>query len=214
MVMFKALTQYQEATADSRVIPMMKRYFAYQLATLPTRPLTSYGKFRWQDQVLTVLWLYDRVADPALLDLMNLLRAQGHDWVAQYEHFQYTERMSAAQIALLSKTPGQDDVKMATHGVNNAEAVKAGALWSRISDESSDRQAVLKMISELDQRHGLPNGMFSCDEQLAGRNPSQGSELCSVVEYMFSLEQSIAILGVPHSEIGSKNWPSMHCLAR
>ena len=45
--------------------------------------------------------------------------------------------------------------------------------------------------------HGLPNGMFSCDEHLAGRNPSQGSELCTVVETMFSLEQSLAILGDP-----------------
>ncbi len=39
--------------------------------------------------------------------------------------------------------------------------------------------------------------MFSCDEHLAGPNPSQGSELCTVVEYMFSLEQSLAILGDP-----------------
>jgi DUF1680 family protein len=37
--------------------------------------------------------------------------------------------------------------------------------------------------------------MFSCDEHLAGRNPSQGSELCTVVETMYSLEQSLAILG-------------------
>jgi DUF1680 family protein len=84
---------------------------------------------------------------------------------------------------------------MATHGVNNAEAVKTGAIWSRISGSPCDRHAVLRMIAELDQYHGLPNGMFSCDEHLAGRNPSQGSELCSVVEYMFSLEQSLAILG-------------------
>ena len=195
MVMLKALTQYQEATADPRVIPMMKRYFAYQLATLPTRPLTSWGKFRWQDQVLTVLWLYDRTGDPELLTLMNLLRTQGHDWVAQYDHFQYKERMSVEQIELMSKLPGLQDARMATHGVNNAEAVKTGAIWSRFSGSSSDRQAVLKMISELDRYHGLPNGMFSCDEHLAGRNPSQGSELCSVVEYMFSVEQSLAILG-------------------
>jgi hypothetical protein len=195
MVMLKALTQYQEATADPRVIPMMKRYFAYQLATLSTRPLTSWGKFRWQDQVFTVLWLYDRAPDPKLLELMTLLRTQGHDWGAQYDHFQYKERMSETKIALLSKLPGLQDIKMATHGVNNAQAVKMGALWSRFSGSSSDRQAVPKMISELDRYHGLPNGMFSCDEHLAGRNPSQGSELCSVVEYMFSLEQSLAILG-------------------
>ena len=32
MVMLKALIQYQEATADPRVIPMMTHYFKYQLA--------------------------------------------------------------------------------------------------------------------------------------------------------------------------------------
>jgi DUF1680 family protein len=51
------------------------------------------------------------------------------------------------------------------------------------------------MISELDKYHGLPNGMFSCDEHLAGTDPSQGSELCSVVEYMFSLEHALSIVG-------------------
>jgi uncharacterized protein len=39
--------------------------------------------------------------------------------------------------------------------------------------------------------------MFSCDEHLGGRDPSHGSELCTVVETMFSLEQSLAILGDP-----------------
>jgi DUF1680 family protein len=53
------------------------------------------------------------------------------------------------------------------------------------------------MISELNTYHGLPNGMFSCDEHLAGLDPSQGSELCTVVEYMFSLENALAIAGDP-----------------
>ena len=39
--------------------------------------------------------------------------------------------------------------------------------------------------------------MFSCDEHLAGTNPTQGSELCTVVETMFSLSQSLSILGDP-----------------
>ena len=195
MVMLKALTQYQEVTADPRVIPFMERYFLYQLAELPIRPLKSWGRFRWQDQALTVLWLYDRNKDLNLLKLVKLLHIQGYDWIAQFDNFQYKERMSKSQIALSSAIPGLIDVKMATHGVNNGEAVKTGAVWSRLSDSDSDRQAVLKMISELDRYHGLPNGMFSCDEHLAGRSPSQGSELCTVVEYMFSLEQCLAILG-------------------
>jgi uncharacterized protein len=53
------------------------------------------------------------------------------------------------------------------------------------------------MLSELDRYHGLPNGMFSCDEHLSGCDPSQGSELCTVVETMFSLEQALAITGDP-----------------
>ena len=195
MVMLKALAQYQEATADPRVIPMMQRYFKYQLASLPNRPLTSWGRFRWQDQVLTVLWLNDRAPDPALLDLAKILRAQGYDWMAQYENFQYKEKMSSAHLDQMEKMPGFKDIKLATHGVNNGQAIKTGAMWSRVSGADSDRQAVLKTISELDRYHGLPNGMFSCDEHLAGRSPSQGSELCTVVEYMYSLEQSLAVLG-------------------
>ena len=70
------------------------------------------------------------------------------------------------------------------------------------------------MISELNKYHGLPNGMFSCDEHLAGRDPSQGSELCTVVEYMFSLEQSLAITGDPASATGSNDSPSTRCPAR
>jgi DUF1680 family protein len=37
--------------------------------------------------------------------------------------------------------------------------------------------------------------MFSGDEHYAGRSPSQGTELCAVVEEMFSLENLISILG-------------------
>jgi hypothetical protein len=49
------------------------------------------------------------------------------------------------------------------------------------------------MIEQLNRCHGLPNRMFSCDEHLAGRDPSPGSELCTAVEYKFSLERSVAI---------------------
>jgi hypothetical protein len=84
---------------------------------------------------------------------------------------------------------------LATHGVNNGQAIKTGPAWSQVSGSQADRNAVSKMIAELNRYHGLPNGMFSCDEHLAGLDPSQGSELCTVVEYMFSLERSLAITG-------------------
>ena len=194
MVMLKALAQYQEATGDARVIPLMSRYFNYQMATLPTRPLRDWGKFRWQDNALTAIWLYNRTGDPKLIDLVRLLHQQGHDWQAQFADFKFTQPVTVEMIKL-DQGQGLADLALSTHGVNNGQALKAAPVWSLVSGNSADRQGFQQMLSALDRYHGLPNGMFSCDEHYAGRNPSQGSELCTVVETMFSLEQSLAILG-------------------
>ncbi len=73
--------------------------------------------------------------------------------------------------------------------------IKSSAIWSRQSGLESDKQAIFTAISNLDKYHGQITGVFSGDEHLTGKNPSQGTELCSVVEYMFSLETSIPIIG-------------------
>jgi len=194
IVMLKALTQYQELTGDPRVIPAMDRYFQYQLAVLPKRPLQDWGKFRWQDELLSVIWLYNRTGSTYLLDLAQLLHKQGYEWMGEFTDFQYKQKVTAEYLKL-EKGEGLADLALATHGVNNGQAVKCGPVWSQVSGSAQDRRAVLQMIDELNRFHGLPNGMFSCDEHLAGRDPSQGSELCTVVEYMFSLERSVAITG-------------------
>src|SRR5579862_3082595 len=121
---------------------------------------------------------------------------QGYDWIASSDHFRFTERVTAASLDL-GNGGGLQDLALATHGVNNGQAVKTGPVWSLVSGSAAYRNAARKLIDALDHYHGLPNGMFSCDEHLAGLSPSQGSELCTVVEYMFSLEQSLAISGDP-----------------
>jgi hypothetical protein len=195
-VMLKVLTQYHDVTGDPRVIPVMDKYLRYQFGQLPARPLRDWSKFRWQDELLSVIWLYNRTGAAYLLDLARLLRKQGYDWQAQYADFKYTQRITAEYIRL-EKGEGLKDLALATHGVNNGQAVKTGPVWSLVSGSAADRSAALTMIAELNRYHGLPNGMFSCDEHLAGLDPSQGSELCTVVEYMFSLEHSLAIAGDP-----------------
>jgi hypothetical protein len=194
MVMLKALAQYQEATGDARVVPVLARYFSYQLKELPNRPLRDWGKFRWQDNALIALWLYNRTGDPQLIELVRLLHQQGYDWQAQFADFKYTTPVTA-QMIKLDQDQGLTDYSLSTHGVNNGQALKAAPVWSMVSASDVDRRGFQQMLDALDKYHGLPNGMFSCDEHLAGRNPSQGSELCTVVETMYSLEQSLAILG-------------------
>ncbi len=194
IVALKALTQYQEFTGDQAVTPLMDHYFRYQLAELPKRPLRDWGKFRWQDEALSVIWLYNRTGSQYLLDLARLLHQQGYDWMAQYANFQFKQKITAEFIKL-NEGGGLKDLALSTHGVNNGQAIKTGAIWSLVSGSDTDRNATAQMIAELDRYHGLPNGMFSCDEHLSGRDPSQGSELCTVVEYMFSLERALAITG-------------------
>ena len=194
MVMLKALAQYEEATGDPRVIPALSRYFAYQLQALPGRPLRDWGKFRWQDNALVAIWLYNRTGDAKLLELVRLLHSQGHDWQKQYADFKFTEPVTPEAIKL-NDGGGLGDLALSTHGVNNGQALKAAPVWSLVTNDDADRRGLAQMLGALDKYHGLPNGMFSCDEHFAGRNPSQGSELCTVVETMFSLEQALAILG-------------------
>jgi len=194
IVALKALTQYQEFTGDQRVIPLMDRYFRHQFDELPKRPLRDWGKFRWQDEALSVIWLYNRTGSPYLLDLARLLHQQGYDWMAQFADFQFKQKITAEFIKL-NDGGGLKDLALSTHGVNNGQAIKTGAIWSLVSGSDNDRKATAHMIAELERYHGLPNGMFSCDEHLSGRDPSQGSELCTVVEYMFSLERALAITG-------------------
>jgi len=185
MIMLKVLTQYQEATGDARVIPLLRRYFAYQLRTIDQTPLKEWAVFRWGDEVLSLIWLYNRTGDSILLDLARKLRDQGHDWQGQFAHFEFTSKVTKNQITL------------ATHVVNNAMALKTEAEWWLVSRDESDRQGVMRQLREMDEYHLLPNGVHSGDEHYAGKSPSQGTELCAVVEGMFSVENLEAILGEP-----------------
>ena len=201
MVMLKALMQYEEVTGDPRVFPVLSRYFAHQLQALPGRPLRDWGKFRWQDNAMVVLWFYNRTGDPKLIELAKLLHQQGFDWQADFANFRFTEPVTPETIKL-DQNNGLGESALASHGVNNGQALKAAPVWSMVTGAAADRRGISEMLAKLDQFHGLPNGMFSCDEHFAGRNPSQGSELCTVVETMFSIEQALAILG--HADLGDR----------
>jgi hypothetical protein len=185
MIMLKVLTQYQEATGDPRVIPAMQRYFAYQSKELSGNPLVSWAIYRWQDELASLLWLYNRTGDAKLLELARQLKGEGFDWPGFYLKFPFTGAIK----------PGE--AHHDSHGVNNAMGLKTAALWYLVSKDPADRDAAAAELATLDKFEGLPNGMFSADEHFAGRNPSQGIETCAVVEAMFSLELDLAVAGDP-----------------
>jgi hypothetical protein len=194
MVMLKALTQYQEVTGDPRVVPLMQRYFTYHLKHARERPLTSWAAVRWADELVSVLWLYNRTGDPSLLELARVLHDQGADWKRHFAEFDIREKTDKDRLGV---APGKElpERAMLAHGVNNAMALKTSALWYLISGDPTDRDAIHRALDVLDRYHGLPNGMFSADEHYAGPDPSQGIELCAVVEALFSLQHAIRVTG-------------------
>jgi hypothetical protein len=182
-IVLKAMTQYHSATADERVVVAMERFFRKLDQVLEVKPLFSWGKSRWADLVLSIHWLYERTGASWLLELANKAKEQGYDWRAHFADFQYENKI------------GPQECDQATHVVNNAMAIKAPGVWFRQTWDEDDRAVVFHAIETLDAFHGQTTGLFTGDEHYAGKNPSQGTELCAVVEYLFSLVTLVSVLG-------------------
>lgn len=182
----KALVQYHEATGDARVLEAVTRSLRALLAGLDRTPLFDWGRFRWYEGLVSAYYVYERTREPWLLELARKLRAQGVDFEALY---------ATADVTV--PTPRRGLWKWTKHVVNTAMATKAAALSWRLDRREGDRAFARRMIEILDRHHGQVTGMFSGDECLAGRNPLQGTELCSVVEFMYSLEQLCSVFGEP-----------------
>ncbi len=184
-IMLKVLTQYHEATGDECVLPFIERFCGWIRDNADEHPPFEWGIYRWADLALSVHWLYNRTGKEWLLDVAAKVHEQGYDWRGHFEDFKFTEKMA------------KDKCELKTHVVNNAMAVKTPGIWYVQSDDPADKAAIYKTIETLDKYHGTVVGTFTGDEHYAGKDPSQGTELCAVAEYMFSLEHLLAILGDP-----------------
>lgn len=180
MVMLKVLKQHYMATGDARVLPFLTRYFHYQLETLPQKPLghwTFWARFRACDNMDVVLWLYRLTQDPKLLDLGRILHQQSFDYTGAF-----------LDGELLSR-------QYSIHCVNLAQGFKEPLIYWQQEPDPRYLQAVKKGFADLRHFNGFANGMYGGDEGLHGNNPTQGSELCSAVELMYSLELMAQISG-------------------
>ncbi|MDF7815014.1 beta-L-arabinofuranosidase domain-containing protein [Hymenobacter sp. YC55] len=194
MLVLKSLMQYQEATGDKRVVPFMEKYFTYQSSQLDKLPLKEWAVFRWAEELLPIRWTYQKTKNPLLLKLAGQLAQQGFNWQQGFANFPFAQPTTVSSLKL---NAGNNNLALQAHGVNNAMALKMPVLWGMTGGTEADRKAIYQQLATLDQYHGLPNGMFSSDEHFAGSSPSQGTELCTVVEAQYSYEELLALLGDP-----------------
>jgi hypothetical protein len=185
MVMLKALMSHYEATADERVLRLMSAYLRYQRDALRARPLEGWGAARGADNILAAHWLYNLTGESNLLDDAALLFQQTNDWATLQGRYAVGELLPLREYAMF------------THVVNNAQGLKTPAAFYPQSGDPWHATAGKQGILNLLRHHGQPNGIWSGDEHLSGTSPTQGTELCAVAEFMFSLEEMLRILGDP-----------------
>lgn len=181
ILLSKVLLNYYECSGDKRIKKVlwraMKNY--YDLLSAGTIKLFAWAQSRWFEALITLNALHKWYPkDEWISSLAKILREQGTDWYAQTE---------------LWKTP-LNIWKQTTHIVNVMMMLKYEAVSHELLGE--DYQDIAeKLYDVLSTYNRTPVGTFTGDECLSGLSPIQGTELCAVVEQMYSFEWLYAVTG-------------------
>ena len=172
MIMLFCLQSYFEYSGDKRVIDLMTRYFKWQ-ATVPENDfLVPYWQNqRGGDNLVSVLWLYNRTGEPWLLDLARKIHRRTADW-----------------------TSGIPD----WHGVNFAQAFREPTSYWALSNDPIHLNGADRNYTKMRELYGqVPGGLYGADEnaRVGFSDPRQAAETCAMVEMMLSCELLLATTG-------------------
>ena len=172
MAVLYALQSLYEATGDKRVIPCMTKYFQWQNALKLEDLLPgSWQVTRGGDNLASVYWLYNITGDKFLLELGEKLFKKTGNW---------TDKMDS------------------WHGVNFAQGFRQPGIYYQQAKDPKYLRAVDKRREEMHGVYGqMPGGLFAADENVreGKTGAQQGTETCTMVEYMNSDEELLRITG-------------------
>ncbi len=176
----KVLAQYCEYTGDEKVFDSLLRAFRcfYEELKNGTFVLSAWGKFRWFEAFIPLQFLFDRTGEEWLPDLGKMIEKQGQDYLGLKENWTHT-----AGTWTFEK-----------HIVNIGMMMKFEAVTSKLFGKGYTDIAG-ELWAHLDKYHGTAVGSFTGDECLAGIGANHGTELCSIVELMYSCELLYAYTG-------------------
>jgi hypothetical protein len=168
-----ALRNWQEYSADSRIIPLLTGFFRFMNAQGPSAFNQSWVSVRWGDGLDTVFWLYNRTGDAFLLDLADKIHINGANWV---------------------------DNLPSLHNVNIAQGFREPAQYALRAPSATLTQAAYHNYTTVMTAYGqFPGGGFAGDENARPGfgDPRQGFETCGIVEFMASHQLLGRITGDP-----------------
>ena len=177
-LILKVLSQYGEITGDERAEKAVYDGLKYLSERTREKTPDNWACSRWYECIIPALWIYGK---------------RKEDWIIRFARRLKTYGLNYGEaLKLWDKVDEKWNYE--THVVNVAMALKSDALFSEITGEKMDGLAG-DMLEMLDKYHGTAYGHFNGDECLSGNEPIRGSELCSVVEAMYSYEWLMAITG-------------------
>ncbi|CAE6403525.1 unnamed protein product [Rhizoctonia solani] len=143
------------------------------------------GGTRWQDYSMALQWLHDyhpNGKEELLVDTMERIKAVSTNW---------RDVMSEAKFP----TSSVSQFKIYWHGVNLAEGLKASGTTYRFTHDATEKTEAAAAWDRLYKYHGRPSGIFAADEYLAGLDAIRGTELCLVVESIYSSSYLYQVFG-------------------
>lgn len=181
MLISKVLVVYYECSNDERipdaVYRILKNY--YELLSSGKIKLFDWAEHRWYECFVALQWVKNKFGNEEwMTELGKILSEQGTDYSTLTDKW------------IEPKYNWTQD----THVVNLAMMLKSEAMTSRFfGTEYTDLAE--KLFSTLCKYNGTVYGMFTGDECLDGKNPIAGTELCAVVELMYTFELLYLITG-------------------
>ena len=176
----KTLKVYYDCSGDERIPDVIYKVLRnyYELLKSGEIALFGWGKFRWFESFISINFIYEKYGEDWIADLAKIIKKQGFDYNSVTEKW---------------KKPSHK-WQMITHIVNmtmmlKSEAVSHGILGEKYTDNAE------KLRTILDKYNGTCFESFTGDEVLSGLDPTKGTELCAVVEQMYSYEEIFAHTG-------------------
>ncbi|MBE0696305.1 MAG: hypothetical protein IH586_05220, partial [Anaerolineaceae bacterium] len=167
MVALKVLMASYEAsgtfgsTHDPAILDLMLGYCRFMNNMLDAMPLHVWGAARGADNQLVVQWLYNLTGESFLLTLARKIQVQTMDWPALQARYELGKALQMKHYR----------GSMGTHAVNNAQGIKASAVWYAQEGDPRRVDEARQSIRQLMEHHGQPNGIWSGDEHLNGTSP-------------------------------------------
>ena len=178
----KVLILYYDCSGDARIPDAVSRVLYNLHCHLKKHSLFNWGASRWFECIIPLIRIYELKPERWMEDLANQLKEQGTCYEELFGNWPY------------EKPEPKGTWNYTSHVVNLAMCLKSEVLYSAFTGGETGgfaRSALEKLLRD----HGMPAGHFTGDECLAGKSPLQGTELCGVVEAMYSYEWLLALSG-------------------